>query len=341
VPAAETPAAPGETPAVALGRRLFFDRSLSEPAGTSCASCHDPARAFAGGNQAAIGVARGSRPGHFARRNTPSVLYLKYVPRFHYYQEEDAPLPSAFGGFFWDGRADSIAALVRQPLTNPDEMNNRDARQIAGKLRAGGYAADFQRALGASLDDPEAALAALGRALEAFLTSPAMAPFASKYDAYVRGRAVFTAEEELGLKLFSNPDKGNCSSCHLLTVTSPTPERSMFTDYGYDAVAVAGHPHRPGARGPAGVGIGSRCRATASSRSRGTPMRSISGCASGPTSICPRATRSGARASARRRCATSRCGRRSCTTACSPTCATWSRSMRRAPPIRFAGTSRA
>jgi cytochrome c peroxidase len=248
VPAAENPAAPGDTPAVALGRRLFFDRSLSEPAGTSCASCHDPARAFAGGNQAAIGVARGSRPGHFARRNTPSVLYLKYVPRFHYYQEEDAPLPSAFGGFFWDGRADSIAALVRQPLTNPDEMNNRDARQIAGKLRAGGYAADFQRALGASLDDPEAALAALGRALEAFLTSPAMAPFASKYDAYVRGRAVFTAEEELGLKLFSNPDKGNCSSCHLLTVTSPTPERSMFTDYGYDAVAVPRNRKLPVAR---------------------------------------------------------------------------------------------
>src|SRR6185503_17606759 len=26
-----------------LGRHLFFDTSLSEPAGTSCATCHDPA----------------------------------------------------------------------------------------------------------------------------------------------------------------------------------------------------------------------------------------------------------------------------------------------------------
>src|SRR5262249_45448653 len=51
-------------------------------------------------------------------------------------------------------------------------------------------------------------------------------------------KAVFTPAEERGLKLFKNPDKGNCASCHLLTVTSPTPERSMFTDYGYDAVAV-------------------------------------------------------------------------------------------------------
>jgi cytochrome c peroxidase len=229
---------PGEEPAlVALGRRLFFDPALSEPAGTSCASCHDPARGFSGSHGSTIGVARGSRPGHFARRNTPSVLYLKYVPRFHTYQEEDAPQPSPFGGFFWDGRADSIAELVMQPLTNPDEMNNHDARAIAAKLRAG-YANEFRQALGISLDDPDRAAGALGQALQAFLTSPAMAPFSSKYDAYVRGRAVLAPDEARGLALFKDPDKGNCASCHLLTVTSPTPERSMFTDYGYDAVAV-------------------------------------------------------------------------------------------------------
>jgi cytochrome c peroxidase len=231
-------AAAADPTVAALGRRLFFEPALSEPRGTSCASCHDPARAFSGNHGSSNGVARGSRPGHFARRNTPSVLYLKYVPRFHYYQEEDAPQPSAFGGFFWDGRSDSIVDLVRQPLTNPDEMNNHGARAIAGKLRASGYAGDFQGALGVSLDDAERSVGALGKALEAFLTSPEMAPFTSKYDAYVRGKAVFTPLEERGLKLFKNPDKGNCASCHLLTVTSPTPERSMFTDYGYDAVAV-------------------------------------------------------------------------------------------------------
>src|SRR5262249_45131980 len=144
---------------VALGRRLFFEPQLSEPPGTSCASCHQPERAFSGNHGSNNGVALGSRPGHFARRNTPSVLYLKYVPRFHYYQEEDAPQPSAFGGFFWDGRADSIAALVKQPLTNPEEMNNRDARAIAAKLKASGYAGDFQSKLGVSLTDGTAAAA--------------------------------------------------------------------------------------------------------------------------------------------------------------------------------------
>ena len=237
-----SPAPGAEPPLVALGRRLFFERGLSEPAGTSCASCHDPVHAFSGNHGSNTGVARGSRAGHFARRNTPSVLYLKYVPRFHYYQDEDALQPSAFGGFFWDGRADSIAELIKQPLTNPDEMNNHDARAIVRKLRAGGYAGGFRDLLGVPLDDPaldvDAAVRALGRALEAFLTSPAMAPFSSKYDAYVRGRAVLSPAEARGLTLFRDPDKGNCASCHLLTVTSPTPERSMFTDYGFDAVAV-------------------------------------------------------------------------------------------------------
>src|SRR5262249_45992365 len=140
-------AAPVPPDLVALGKQLFFDPVLSEPAGTSCSSCHDPARAYSGNHGSTSGVPLGSRPGHYARRNTPSVLYLKYVPRFHYYQEEDAPQPSPFGGFFWDGRADSIAELVKQPLTNPDEMNNRDARSIAAKLEKGGYAGDFERTL--------------------------------------------------------------------------------------------------------------------------------------------------------------------------------------------------
>src|ERR1700722_1023144 len=106
----------------ALGRKIFFDGTLSDPPGTSCASCHDPAHGFAGNNGSVLGVAQGSRPKHFARRSTPSVLYLRFVPRFHFHWEEDVDLPDGVGGFFWDGRTDSLAALAAQPLLNPDEM---------------------------------------------------------------------------------------------------------------------------------------------------------------------------------------------------------------------------
>ncbi|HEY3669145.1 MAG TPA: cytochrome c peroxidase, partial [Polyangiaceae bacterium] len=53
---------------VELGRKMFFDPALSEPAGTSCASCHDPAHGYAGNNGSTLGVARGGVPGRFAQR---------------------------------------------------------------------------------------------------------------------------------------------------------------------------------------------------------------------------------------------------------------------------------
>ena len=40
---------------VALGRRLFHDRRLSRDRSISCASCHDPDRAFTDGRPIAIG----------------------------------------------------------------------------------------------------------------------------------------------------------------------------------------------------------------------------------------------------------------------------------------------
>jgi cytochrome c peroxidase len=230
---------------VALGRELFFDEALSEPAGTSCASCHDPALGYAGLNGSSTGLARGSRPGHFAARSTPSVMYLEFVRRFHLHWEEDAPLPDAVGGFFWDGRADSIRALVRQPLLNPDEMGNASPRQIASKLATRPYAAQFTDAFGSVLGDPDAALEALGTAIEAFLLSPGLAPFSSRYDDYVQGHGKLSAEELRGLALFKDRAKGGCASCHRLNDELPNPERSVFSDFGFEVVAVPRNPDVP------------------------------------------------------------------------------------------------
>jgi cytochrome c peroxidase len=251
------PRAPDLAARVELGRRIFSDRGLSEPPGTSCASCHDADRAFAGNNGSTFGVPRGSRPGHFARRSTPSLLYLRYVRRFHYHWEEDAPLPDAFGGFFWDGRSDSLAALVEQPLTNPDEMNLRDRAELSRRLQASAYAGDLRGEFGdAALATPDGAMAAFGQALEAFLTSDQMAPFSSRYDDYLRGRATLTPVELRGMALFRNPEKGNCGSCHRFNPTSPSPARSLFTDYGYEAPAVPRNTRIPANRDPARVDLG-------------------------------------------------------------------------------------
>jgi cytochrome c peroxidase len=79
---------------------------------------------------------------------------------------------------------------------------------------------------------------AIGKAIEAYLTAPEMAPFSSRFDDVVRGRGALTAEEREGLRLFKDPAKGNCASCHTVNEGVPDPAASLFTDFGYDAVAV-------------------------------------------------------------------------------------------------------
>jgi cytochrome c peroxidase len=245
--AAGTPTAAEQ---IALGREIFNDRNLSEPPGTACASCHDPATAYSSQNGSRNGLPRGSRRDHFARRTAPSLLYLRYIPTFRFHQEGDDPGAQPFGGLFWDGRVDALRDLGRQPLLNPDEMNNRDGRRVAGAIRRGPYGGAFARAFPGALDEPEATLAAVGRALEAFLVTDEMAPFSSKYDAFIRGRASLTPEEAEGLRLFKDPAKGGCAGCHTLNDAIRDPVASMFTDSGYEAVAIPANARAPRPRKP-------------------------------------------------------------------------------------------
>ncbi|MGH7439334.1 MAG: cytochrome-c peroxidase [Polyangiaceae bacterium] len=244
-------------PRESLGHDIFFDTSLSTPPGTSCASCHDPRRAFAGNNGSTVGVAAGSRAGHFARRNTPSVLYMRQVPELHFALEDDDDVnPSPFGGLTWSGRADSVAEFVRLPLLDADEMNNSGEGEIAAKLRAAPYAAALAGEFPHALDTPPAAVRALGDALQAFLTSDAMTPFSSRYDAFLHGETKLTELEMRGLAAFKSPEKGACSGCHHLYDKSTRSDRSMFTDYGYDAVAVPRNHDIPANADPARFDLG-------------------------------------------------------------------------------------
>jgi cytochrome c peroxidase len=221
-----------------LGRAIFFDRGLSEPAGTSCASCHDPARAFSGDNGSRAGVPAGSRRGQLARRSTPSLLYLKYVPTFRFVGEPEKHGldQEPYGGFFWDGRANTIADLAQQPLLNPREMNNRDLSQIARKVRRARYAAAFLKEFPEAARDDRRAVAALGIAIEEFLTTPQMAPFSSKYDDFVAGRATLSPAETRGLALFRDRRRAGCTRCHTVSSRPATVEPSLFTDFGYEVV---------------------------------------------------------------------------------------------------------
>lgn len=236
----------------ALGKKAFFDPSLSEPGGLSCSSCHDPAHAYAGNRGSTLGVAPGSRKGRFGLRNTPSLMYVRYVPALYLYQDDDdKPAPEPRGGLFADGRVDSLDALPAGPLLNPLEMGNRDAAMVARKLEKAGYAVEFKKTFGADVfADPKHAMSALGQAIQAFLQSDELAPFSSRYDDFIRGRGQLSAQELRGLTLFRDQTRGNCGTCHVFNETSNSPLRSPFTDYGYDALAAPRNAKLPANRDP-------------------------------------------------------------------------------------------
>lgn len=216
-----------------LGRRLFNDTTLSVPQGTSCASCHNPERAFGGNNGSPIGVALGSQAAAFGFRNTPSVMYGSFAPAF--FVDGDTPT----GGQFLDGRVDTQADQAKLPLLSANEMNNPSKAAVVAQVALASYEADFRAEFGddifARVDDAFDAIAA---SLEAYQHTTEFHPFSSRFDEYLRGNDSFTPAERRGMSLFFNPQKGNCSGCHAADQSDPDPTHSLFTDFTYDNLGV-------------------------------------------------------------------------------------------------------
>jgi len=79
-------------------------------------------------------------------------------------------------------------------------------------------------------------------AFEVFEQGPGFAPFDSRYDRWLAGRATLTPAQLRGLALFRDPDRGNCDSCHP-SRPSASGRAPLFTDAGFVAVAA---PRRAG-----------------------------------------------------------------------------------------------
>jgi len=225
-----------------LGKRLFEDKNLSEPRGESCASCHDPRRAFQGNNGSPIpAVALGSTPDKLGRRKTPTIMYKTYSPAFGFYRDVDEGKETleAKGGQFWDGRASDLTEQPSVPLLDPMEMNNPSVAAVVEKVKTGPYADLTKSVLGAdAFDDPKSAMANLSKAIFAYETTERFAPFSSKFDDHLRGKAKLTRLEARGFELFTNPKKGNCIACHVGKTDSKDPTDWIFTDFTYDALGV-------------------------------------------------------------------------------------------------------
>ena len=192
------PAVPADNPMsaakVALGRRLFFEPSLSVTGQYSCASCHRPSLAFSDGRPVAIGATGQQTP-----TNAMSLTNVAYNVSFGW----STPVVR------------SLEEQMRQPMLNdhPVEMGvkGREAQVVATLVAdpawRAAFAAAFPQAQGRfELEHVIKAIATFERTLISGH---------SPFDEYVfNGKhEALSAEAKRGMALFYS-ERLSCAGCH-------------------------------------------------------------------------------------------------------------------------------
>lgn len=184
-----------------LGRILFYDTRLSANDRMSCATCHRQKHAFADPRRFSRGI-----HGHRGRRNSMSLVNLRYQAR---------------GGFFWDERAPTLEAQALMPIEDPQEMAY-DVGHLVDRLADDPtYAALFQYAFGS----PDVTGDRIAKSLAQFVRS--IASYRSKFDegmqqvdSVAEDFPNFSRRENEGKRIFFGLEETargpSCASCHVV-----------------------------------------------------------------------------------------------------------------------------
>ena len=193
-----TPAVPADNPMsankVALGRRLFFDARLSMTGQYSCASCHDPSRAFTDGRAAAVGATGQALP-----HSAMSLVNVAYNISFGWTQ----------------ANVRSLEAQMREPLLNehPIELGlkGRESSLVALLSQDASYSEAFATAFAG-----ERSAVSFGNVIKAIAAyERTLISGDSAFDRYVFSgdHAALSDAAKRGMKLFFS-DRTGCSACH-------------------------------------------------------------------------------------------------------------------------------
>ena len=170
---------------IRLGKQLYFEGRLSSDGTISCASCHDPKRAWADtGHAVSEGVAH-----QLGGRNSPSIINAAYI------------IPQ-----FWDGRAVQLEKQAVGPPLNPIEMDLTKEELEFRMNNLPGYVTQFQEVFGSTptIDLVAKAIATFERTIIVNDTP---------YDRYLAGDGKAMSKDALeGMAVFNG--KGHCSACH-------------------------------------------------------------------------------------------------------------------------------
>ncbi|MCX6911089.1 MAG: cytochrome-c peroxidase [Verrucomicrobia bacterium] len=210
LPPVPTVAGNPQTPEkIALGKKLFEDKRFSSTGEVSCATCHDPAKAF---TDSPLKTSEGIRK-LTGTRNAPTVINAVY-----------------FEKQFWDGRSPSLEDQALHPPVNPVEMGLKDHEPILAIVREDpDYARAFKQVFDKS--GKEITMTEVTKAIAAFERTVVAgnSPF-DRY--YFKGdENALTPAQKRGLKLFVN--EARCVSCHVIEQT-----QALFTDNRFHNIGV-------------------------------------------------------------------------------------------------------
>ena len=200
---------------VGLGKKLFFDKRLSQDGTMSCASCHQPERSFSDGLVLAKGI--GQRLG---TRNTPSLLNVAFN------QSQ-----------FWDGRRPDLESQALDPFVNRREHGLRDETELIEILRGDGeYLVDFHAAFPNS---PNAInVINVARALASFERTLLAGNSAFDRYSFKGDKAALSPAAVRGLALFQ--EGARCSTCHTIERT-----HALFSDGQFHSLSIGLHRLSP------------------------------------------------------------------------------------------------
>lgn len=205
---------------IKLGKKLFFDTRLSVDNKRSCASCHDPKKAFTDGLRTSLALDGHTR----LPRNAPT-LWNAALQR----------------NLFLDNRSPSLEDQVMQVLNNAKEMHG-SAQIAAGKIIGQPeYAALYAKAYPPGGKTTEAqnicnAIACYERTLIALN---------SRFDKHMRGKPQLKQDEINGFNLFMG--KAKCGTCHFMPLFSGAkPPRYYYIET--EVIGVPDKDRKTGAR---------------------------------------------------------------------------------------------
>ena len=199
-----------QTPAkIALGEELFNDMRFSATGTVSCATCHDPEKAF---TDSPLKTSEGIEK-KTGTRNAPTVINAAY-----------------FHTQFWDGRSPSLEDQALHPPVNPVEGGLASHQTILDIVRTDpGYAKAFAEIFGVAdegitMDHVTKAIAAFERTQIA-----GNSPFDRWF--YAGEKDALTEQQQRGYELFIN--QGRCVSCHIIEQS-----QALFTDNRFHNIGV-------------------------------------------------------------------------------------------------------